>query len=298
MLDWDDLRSFLAVARTGTLSAAARDLGVRQSTMGRRLAALEARAGVRLLERTPRGFVVTEAGEAARAEAERMEAAALAAERAIAGRDIRLEGFAETLLIPALADLAQRFPGIVVELAADDRTFSLAAREADIALRLARPRGQSLVGRKLGVVRFGIYASQAYLDRHGMPIFGTETGGEGHRLILMRDAAGTYPEIDHLEAIAPRAAVALRADSRPAHRAAAAAGMGIACFARHVAGRSAWPDGSRGELVRLEAPPAPEREIWLVQHEDTRLVPRIRAVADAIAAYLPRDLARLEAASG
>ena len=235
-----------------------------------------------------------------------MEDAALAAERAFAGRDIRLEGvvrvttvagFAETLLIPAFADLASRFPGIVVELAADDRTFSLAAREADIALRLARPRGQSLIGRKLGSIRFGIYASLAYLERHGMPVFGTEMGGEGHRLILMRDAAGIYPEIDHLEAIAPRATVALRADSRPAHRAAAAAGMGIACFARYVAGRSAWPDGSQGELVRLEAPPAPEREIWLVQHEDTRRVPRIRAVAEAIAAHLPSGLARLEADS-
>ena len=81
-MDWDDLRSFLAIARAGTLSAAARRLGVRQSTMGRRLAALEARAGVRLLERTPRGFRLTPAGEAARAEVERMETAALAVERA------------------------------------------------------------------------------------------------------------------------------------------------------------------------------------------------------------------------
>ena len=93
-MEWDDLRSFLAIAREGTLSAAARRLGVRQSTMGRRLAALEEKAGVRLLERTPRGLRLTPAGEAARAEVERMEHAAQAAERAVSGRDIRLEGTA------------------------------------------------------------------------------------------------------------------------------------------------------------------------------------------------------------
>ena len=93
-VEWDDLRSFLAIAREGTLSAAARRLGVRQSTMGRRLAALEEKAGVRLFERTPRGLRLTAAGEAARAEVERMEHAAQAAERAVSGRDIRLEGTA------------------------------------------------------------------------------------------------------------------------------------------------------------------------------------------------------------
>lgn len=285
-MDWDDLRSFLAIAREGTLSAAARRLGVRQSTMGRRLAALETRAGVRLLERTPRGFRLTAAGEAARTEVERMEAAALAAERAVSGRDVRLEGmvrlttvadFASAVLMPALCDLASRYPGIVVELIADDRTFSLAAREADLAIRLARPRGQSLLGRRIGTVSFGLYASEAYLAAHRAPAL-PGSAGEGHRLILSRDETGAYPELDALAAMAPKAVVALRTDSRVSQLAAVRAGLGIAVLGHHVAVGAG--------LTRLDSPPLPEREIWLVQHEDTRDVPRIRAVADAVAARM------------
>lgn len=282
-MDWDDLRSFLAIAREGTLSAAARRLGVRQSTMGRRLAALEAKAGVRLLERTPRGFRLTPAGEAARAEVERMEDASFAAERAVSGRDIRLEGavrlttvsdFAAPVLMPALADLGARYPRIMVELIADDRTFSLAAREADLAIRLARPRGQSMLCRHVGAISFGLYASPDYLTAHSAPATpGRE--GEGHRLILSRDETGAYPEIDALAAMAPLAAVALRTDSRTSQLAAARASLGIAVLGHHVAAGSG--------LVRLESPPLPGREIWMVQHEDTRNVPRIRAVADALA---------------
>ncbi|GAN81852.1 transcriptional regulator, LysR family [Acidocella aminolytica 101 = DSM 11237] len=282
-VDWDDLRSFLAIAREGTLSAAARRLGVQQSTMGRRLAALEAKAGVRLLERTPHGFRLTSAGEAARTEVERMEDAAQAAERAVSGRDARLEGivrlttvsdFASGILMQALADLAQRYPGILVELITDDRTLSLAAREADLAIRLARPKGQLLLGRRIGEVSFGIYASAAYLaERDAQALPGGD--GVGHRLILTRDENGSYPEIDALAAMAPRAEVALRTDSRASQLAAALAGLGVVVLGHHVAVDT--------DLVRLDAPPLPAREIWLVQHEDTRNVPRIRAVAEALA---------------
>ncbi len=285
-MDWDALHSFLVIAREGTLSAAARRLGVRQSTMGRRLAALEESAGVRLLERVPRGFRLTEAGEAARAEVERMEAAALAAERAVSGRDVRLEGvvrlttvsdFASAVLMQALAALHRRHGGILIELITDDRTFSLAAREADLAIRLARPRGQSLLGRKVGEISFGLYASGDYLAAQGAA-FRQGGDGAGHRLILSRDETGMYPEIDALAAMAPRASVVLRTDSRASQFAAARAGLGIAVLGHHVAAGT--------ELVRLDAPPLPGREIWLVQHEDTRDVPRIRAAADALAEQL------------
>ncbi len=283
-MDWEELRSFLAIAREGTLSGAARRLGVRQSTMGRRLAALEDKAGVRLLERTPRGLRLTAAGEAARAEVERMETAALAAERAVSGRDVRLEGvvrlttvsdFAAAVLMPALAALAARYPGILVELITDDRTLSLAAREAELALRLARPRGQSLRGRRVGEISFGLYASPAYLAAHGAPGRGD---GAGHRIILARDDSGVYPETDALAAMAPRAAVALRTDDRASQQAAARAGLGIAVLGHHAA--------SGNGLVRLDSAPLPAREIWLVQHKDTRDVARIRAVAEVVAAQI------------
>lgn len=285
-MDWEDLRSFLAIVREGTLSAAARRLGVQQSTMGRRLAALEAAAGVRPFERTPRGLHLTAAGAAARKEVQRMEDAALAAERAVSGRDVRLEGlvrlttvsdFLPSVLMPALADLAMRYPGILVELIADDRTFSLAAREADLAIRLARPRGQSLLGRRIGELSFGLYASLEYLAAHDAPTLpGHE--GEGHRIILSRDETGVYAEIDALAAMAPKAAVALRTDGRANQVAAAQAGLGIAVLAHHVAVGSG--------LIQLEAPPFPTREIWLVQHKDTRRVPRIRAVVEVLVARM------------
>lgn len=286
MLDWDDLHSFLAIARAGTLSGAARSLGVRQSTMGRRLAALEARAGARLLVRTPRGFLLTPAGEAARAEVERMEQAAFAAERAVSGKDVRLEGsvrlttvegFAETILMPVFGALAVRYPGIVIELISSDRTLSLAAREADLAIRLARPQGQSIVARRIGTVAFGLYASADYLARRGMPDFGAD-GGQGHRLIQMRDDTGAYPEMDRLAMLAPRAVTALRADNRRAHVTAAMAGLGIAVLAHHAAADTV--------LVRVPADALPGREIWLAQHRDTSETPRIRAVAEAIASGL------------
>ncbi|HEX7390713.1 MAG TPA: LysR substrate-binding domain-containing protein, partial [Acidiphilium sp.] len=215
-----------------------------------------------------------------------MEHAALTAERAITGRDVRLEGvvrvtavegFAEALLMPVFVNLAERFPGIVIELIGADRTLSLAAREADLAIRLARPRGQSILARRIGTLEFGFYASAGYLARHGTPDFAVDKG-EGHRLLLLRDETGIYPEHDHMVALLPLARPAFRADSHIARRRAAEAGLGIACLARYSVAETG--------LMRIAAPDPPGREIWLAQHEDTRTTPRIRAVAEAIAAGL------------
>src|ERR1700722_5149135 len=121
MLEWDDLRFFLVIARHGTLSAAARSLGVQQSTMGRRLEAIEQRVGARLLQRTSNGFQPTEAGAAILVNAERMESEALAIERAISGKDERLEGtiritvvevLAAEVLAPILAGFQIKYPEI------------------------------------------------------------------------------------------------------------------------------------------------------------------------------------------
>ena len=142
MLDWDDLRFFLALARTGSLSAAARDLRVAQSTVGRRLASLETSLGVRLLNRTPDGYQPTLAGEEVRAQAERLETEALSLERTVGGRDNRLSGLvrvtcAETiasyLLAPCFAALHAEHPDMMVELISNPRELSLAMREAEIS---------------------------------------------------------------------------------------------------------------------------------------------------------------------
>ena len=134
-MDWEDLKTFLAVARHGNLSAGARSLGVSQTTMGRRIEGLQDRLGAKLLQRTPSGFILTPAGEQILAAVERMESEAHAIEGAIKGKDVRLEGvvrittveaFGAKIITPALAKLQASHPGIAVELITDDRSLSLA----------------------------------------------------------------------------------------------------------------------------------------------------------------------------
>jgi DNA-binding transcriptional LysR family regulator len=178
MLDWDDLRFFLAVTRTGSLSAAARELRCTQSTVGRRLASFEARLGVRLLNRTPRGYVATQAGESIREHAQRIEVEALAVERIVGGRDRRLEGrvivacvesVANVILAPCFAALHREHTEVTIELVSVTHNLSLPGREADISIHQARPDHHEAIVRRIGSIEFGLYASPDYLERFGIP---------------------------------------------------------------------------------------------------------------------------------
>ncbi len=279
MLDWDDLRFFLAIARHGSLSVAAKELRVAQSTVGRRLASLEASLGVRLLNRTPDGYVPTLAGESVREQAERLEAEALSLERNVAGRDTRLSGLvrvtcaqtvANHILAPCLAALHVQHPDIVIELIPDPRDLSLSMREADVSVRLAQPHQHDLVVRRIGTVAFGLYASPAYLEQHDEPDF--EGGCPGHRLITQLDDIEDATQTGWLADLAPRARIALQTSSHEAAVAAAVHGGGLACLARFRADREPG-------LVRLVAPsPVPSTGIWLLVHRDNRATARIRAV--------------------
>ncbi|MBN9563613.1 MAG: LysR family transcriptional regulator [Alphaproteobacteria bacterium] len=293
MLDWDDLRSFLAIARHRTLSGAARALSVQQSTMGRRLDALEERAGVILLQKTPGGYLLTGAGEAVLGHVERIEQETLAIERTITGRDVRLEGnvrlttvetMAVDILTPILTAFLARYPGITLDLVTDTRTLSLSRREADVAVRLIRPEGHELVARKIGEIGFGLYASPGYLEQMGMPDL--EAGAPGHRAILSLDELTGAAETAWIRDAFSQTQVALRTNSRYAHAAAAEAGVGIAGLTHYLAqGRN---------LVRLPTPtPTPRREVWLAVHEDTRHTPRIRALMEALTAGLKDQAHRL-----
>ena len=296
MLPWDDLQSFLAIARHGSLSGAARALGVMQTTMGRRLAGMEARAGARLLAKTPDGYKLTQAGEAILGHVERIEAEALAVERRITGRDIRLEGtvrlttieiLAVEVLTSAFARLQCDHPGIVLEVATDARSLSLTRREADIALRLARLTQNDLAVRKVGALSFGIYASAAYLERHGPPDF--TAGAPGHVTILNLTEAMGLEEMTWFTAMTHQARPAVRHNSRYGQRAAAEAGMGLAILSRFM--------GDGTGLVRLPTRgPPPVREIVLAVHNDIRHTPRIRAVTDIIAASMRAEADRLSPA--
>jgi DNA-binding transcriptional LysR family regulator len=281
MLDWDELRSFLAIARYGNLSAAARALKVTQTTMGRRLEALHHRAGARLLQKTPTGFVLTAAGERVLANVERMEAEVLSIERAISGEDTGIAGevrittvetFGARILIPLLKPLIDKQPELQIELITDTRSLSLSRREADIALRLATFEQHEAVVRRIGDMAFGLYASRQYLEAYGAPDF--RSGAPDHAVVALQDDLALLPEARHLANLASKARTVLRANSRDAQFQAAVAGYGIAMLPCYLARES-------DALVELAAPDARlVRGIWLGVHRDTRHVPRIRMVLD------------------
>lgn len=291
MMDWDDLRTFLAVARHGSLSAAARALGVSQPTMGRRLAAMEDRNGARLLQRLPGGYALTPLGESVLGHAERIEAEALAAERAIRGRDVALAGtvrvttvdvLAAYVVAPAIADLQCTHPGISVELVPDTRTLNLSRREADIALRPSRFEGAEVVARRAGAMAMGLYAAPALLERTSDPL----------PLVTVLDDQATLPEARWLRDLHPDSTVAVRSNSREVQLTACRAGAGVAVLARMVG------DAQPG-LVRMpEARPCPLRDLWLGVHADMRAMPRVRAVMDAILAGLKTNEGVLVPAPG
>jgi DNA-binding transcriptional LysR family regulator len=275
-MQWDDLQTFLAIARQGTLSAAARELGVTQPTMGRRLAAMEQRMGARLLQRLPGGFALTALGESVLANAERIEAEVLAAERTIVGRDVALEGvvrlttvdtLADRVVAPAMARLQQVHPGIVVELVPDMRTLSLSKREADIALRMTRFEGHEVIARKAGSLALGIYATADWREHQQ---------GRDARIVTVLEDQEHLPEAKWLRERYPEAQAGFRSNSREVMLAAALGGAGIAALPRFRA------DPEPG-LVRLNAgEPDLVRDIWLGVHADMRHMPRVRAVMDAL----------------
>jgi DNA-binding transcriptional LysR family regulator len=278
MLDWDDLRFVLAVARAGSLSGAARALRVEHTTVGRRLASIERALGARLFDRTPKGHLPTAAGATVIARAEAVEEQIQALEREVEGGDRRavgtvrisaLDPFITEVLLPALPALAARHPGIEVLAATETRVVSLADREADIAIR-PRPEGDPFVARRLATVVSGMYASAEYLDRHGHPRGPDEMAGHT-RVALVPDLARA-PEERWFAERAPVLRVAVRVDTPGAYRAAVREGLGVGMVECHAA--------ERAGLVRLWPEPLLSEEWWAVAHDDIARSARIRAVLD------------------
>ena len=299
MLDWDDLRVYLALVRHGSLSAAAQELHVAQSTVGRRLATLEASLGIRLVNRTPDGYVMTEAGESVRDKAERIEAETQSLERSIGGQDARIAGLvrvtcAETvanhILAAEFASLRRQHPGILVELIPDPRKLSLSKREADISVRLKMPEQHDLLVRRVGSLAFGLYASPTYLDVHGSPNFAE--GCSGHCIVAQLNDIEDAPQMDWFTELTSGAQTVFTTSSHEAALSAAEQGVGLACLACFRADRSAG-------LLRLDVPTAvPSAEIWLTVHKDNRDNARIRAVLSHITEALKTLQPRLIAEAG
>jgi DNA-binding transcriptional LysR family regulator len=282
MLDWDDLRYFLAVSRHGTLSAAGRVLAVTQPTVGRRLEAFERRLGARLFDRTPTRLVLTATGHTILAHVERMETEANSAERSASGRDEGLRGtvritasewIAVRLLGAALAPFLERNAGLSFDLVADARHLNLARREADLAIRPSAFLLRTIYQRRIGRVEFGLYASNAYLARHGDSAL-TDRGA-GHKLIAMADGVGDVARA-WLATHAKHATVVVRTNGREQMATLAAAGLGLACLPRIVG------DATTGLRLLPTPVPPPTRSLWLGVHRDMRTIPRVRATITAL----------------
>lgn len=278
MIDWNDLQFCLAVARHGTLSAAARALKVTQPTVGRRIAAFEKRLGAQLFLRAQTGWALSNVGRDVLAQAERMQEHALVAEHIASGRDAGIDGTVRiiasewmicSVLGPALAPFIARHPALHLELIADTRHLSLVKREADIALRPSKFKQQEVFQRVIAVIEFGLYASDAYLARHGPPDF--ERGCAGHVFIGMSDDITQLADHEWLPPLAAHARFAVRTNGREPMATLAAAGVGITCLPRCL--------GDRTPGLRLLATPSPRprRQLWIGVHRGARTTPRIRS---------------------
>ena len=288
MLDWDDLRYFLAIHRSGTLARAGSDLGINATTVGRRLAALEERVQARLFDRTPDGYVLTAAGRDLLPRAERMEDETLAIERDVMGADHRLSGMvritatemlATRFIMPHLPAFHDRCPEITLALECTTRPVSLARREADIVLRLARPKEENVVTRPLANIPLALYASHGYVGHRGLPME-PDASLAGHDLLLFADSRAFDFENDWFRSRLEGARIALRSDSVSSIYSATHAGLGIALLPVAVAARDPV-------LCRIKTSTAPEpRVIWQAVYEDVHRSARVRAVLDFLGEIL------------
>lgn len=294
--DWNDLRFFLVVARKGSTTAAAAALGASASTVARRIAALEEDLGVKVFDRRPDGYRLTELGEQLIAQAEVVEKAAGEIEgsvstfrRGAAGtlRVTAMDLVASELILPHLLEFRSAYPLIEVELLTTDEKLDLVAGEAEVALRFGpQPIESGLVCRRVGTVEVALYCSRAYAAKAGIPASVEELND--HSLIRAIGYADTRPHHLWMAEAAPRAQIAHRANSSLGIYQAILQGLGIGSLTTAQADRE--PD-----LVRVPVGPRIAADAWLITSEASRLLPQVRAFLDFIA---PRILERLHEPTG
>ncbi|HYZ64439.1 MAG TPA: LysR family transcriptional regulator [Acetobacteraceae bacterium] len=284
---WDLYRSFLAVLREGSLSGAARALGLTQPTIGRHIEALEQALGLPLFTRSGHGFAPTEAALELRPHAEALAASAAALLRAASGQGSGTRGVVRItasevvgaeVLPPILARLQQEHRGLVIELVLSNRTEDLLRRDADIAVRMVRPVQEALVARRLGEIELGLHAHQHYLDRCGVPAILDDL--RAHPLIGFDQENAFIRDLRARGIALHRGMFTLRTDSDLAQLAAIRTGCGIGVCQVGLAQRDA-------QLVRvLPTAFSVKLETWLAMHEDLRASRRCRVAYDALAAGL------------
>jgi len=277
-MDWSDIRVFLAIARTGTLGAAARLTGQTQPTMGRRLRALESAVGQTLFQRTTDGLILTDEGTAVLAYAERMEEDANAFERALLGKEQHLSGtlrvsssdwFGIHVLTPVFATFLRSHPHLSIELVTDSRRLNLARREADLVFRITPFDEADVIQRKLMKMAYALYGPTDMVPP-------TAGDGEGYALVTMNSAFETLPDVSWVKAMLPKAHVVFGSNNRGAQARMCAESGGLAVLPCPLGDNTA---GIR-RIDLGEAPPS--RDVWFGYHRDLRQLARLRALLDLV----------------
>jgi DNA-binding transcriptional LysR family regulator len=297
-VDWNDLRYVLAVARAGSALRAADELGVNQSTVLRRIDALEGQLGAALFERRRTGQTLTAAGQRALEAAERIDGeigalvTALAAQRRTLEGSVRLttsESLAYRLVTPCLRAFHEVHPGVSVELIAADEKLDIARGDADLALRAGfPPEGAGIVARRLPGTLWTLYCSRAYAAERGMPGSIEEIGG--HPVVGFEGRMVDLPGWRWLRTAAPEAAVRVRSNSMISMIFNLKAGLGVGPLPCIIG------DGE-AELVRcFPPPPEIQSDLWLIVRETLKMAPHVRAFADFLVDYIKRTMGQPQAA--
>jgi DNA-binding transcriptional LysR family regulator len=292
-VDWDDLRVFLAVARTESLSAAGKRLKIDPATVGRRVARLEDQTGTRLFGKSPQGYALTEEGTRLLPHAEAAERAALAATESLTGPGgltglIRLgapDGCANYLLPQVLARICDANPGLEVQIVALPRVFNLSKREADLAIGVSRPEAGRLTVQKLTDYRLHLAASRSYLARHPLD---HPTDLRLHRFVGYIPDMIFDKELDYLAEIgAGPAALTSNSVSVQLNWLRHGAGVGVV----HDFALPAAPELRRILTDQISL----TRAFWLIRHQDDARLDRLNRFADQLIREVRAEMARLEA---
>lgn len=288
-MDWDNIRIFLAVGRAGQFFAAARQLKIDHATVGRRITALERSLNARLLDRRTTGVSLTAAGQHLLATAERMETEFLHAQAALTDTAVELsgivrigapDGFSTYYLASRCAVLAERHPSITIQLVPSPQVVPLAKRDVDIAVVLEKPEAGRFVTRKLTDYALGIFGSRDYLERYGVPQ--DEAQLKAHRLVGYVDEYAYSSALNYVRDLYGDVPAMFQCASAIGQLEAVRAGLGLGVVHHFIAER-------HPELVAVLPARQATRAYWIVEHEDTRGLGRIRAVHDFIVASVEAD---------
>ncbi|ANV24193.1 LysR family transcriptional regulator [Rhizobium pusense] len=279
-MNWDDVRLFLSVARSGQFLSAARKLGVNHATLSRRVSALEAAIGTQLFLRSTNGCELTEEGQRLLASAERMETEMLNAQAnlgrvdtAVAGT-VRIgapDGLGVSFLAPRLGRLTARYPDLKIQLVPVPRSFSLSQREADIAITIERPEQGRLMFSKLTDYSLGLYASANYLADYGTP--DDVEALKRHRRIGYVEDLIFSPSLNFTGEIMRDWDAAFEISSATGQTEAVRSGAGIGILHNYIAGQ--YP-----ELIRIIPHLTISRSYWTAYHESARQLVRVRTAVN------------------